>query len=166
MKRHLLAIFTYFVTFFVSFLLVVLLSPKQPISPVETRTACFPKSLARLSSKPAPDTAEQKRIRELLSEDRWYGLAYFAEKENAKNAVKLVGQMESLDNEELPSDIRRAYRLHTDAWRNYAQHLSEQKNSLRHDFSDEECAALSAEINRTYGDLLDAARMHGVDFRK
>lgn len=156
MNKHLFAIFTYFATFFFSFLLVSLLTER----PAMKATSCFP---ARNVMRPAHsyETAEQKQIKRLLALDRTYGLEYFAGPEQAADTELLVEKMRSLDSAGLPLPVRKAYRAHTDAWSDYARHI---KNSSNHDYADRDCIALNRGINETYNTLLLAAKNYGVDF--
>ncbi len=159
MNKHLFAIFTYFATFSVSVLLVGFLTPVKPY----VATSCFPGKTVTKSFDRNPETVEQTEIRNLLEKDQSFGLTYFAGKETANNAEKLVEQMNGLlDNSKLPTPLLKAYKAHTEAWNNYAKHLG---NSGNHDFSDRECRILNREINETYNTVLIAAENYGVDFK-
>lgn len=156
MKKHLFAIFTYFATFFLSFFLVSFLSEK----PQSKTTNCFPNKTATRSITTIK-TDRQTEIRNLLKDDRKYGLEYFVTDERASDAEKLVRNMRSLDNPNLPADVRKAYKAHTEAWEIYAKHL---KKYGRHEGSDNDCINLNRDINVTYDTLLLAAENYGVDF--
>lgn len=156
MKKHLFAIFTYFVTFFLSFFLVSLLSEK----PQTKATHCFP---GKNVMRPAQifETEQQSQIKNLLTRDRNFGLEYFAGTENAKETENLVKRMKTLDDPNLPQTVRKAYKAHTEAWEIYAKHL---KKYGKHDDSDKDCINLNRDINVTYDTLLLAAENYGVDF--
>lgn len=156
MKKHFFAIFTYFTTFFVSFFLVSLLTER----PQTNATACFPNRTV-MRSVANIETKQQSEIRNLLMRDREFGLEYFVTDERANNAEELVKNMRTLNNPKLPLTVRKAYKTHTDAWDNYAQHLKRSKN---HVSSDKECVVLNRDINETYDTLLLAAKNYGVDF--
>ncbi len=155
MKKHLFAIFTYFVTFFLSFFLVSFLSEK----PQSKTTNCFP---GKTVMRPAAfETDRQTEIRNLLINDREFGLDYFATDERAEDAEKLVKNMKSLDNPNLPAEVRKAYQAHTEAWDIYSKHL--RKSGEPH-HSDKDCRIYNRSINETYNTLLLSAKSYGVDF--
>jgi hypothetical protein len=156
MKKHLFAIFTYFVTFFISFFLVSFLTEKPQLK----QTACFPSRTAARSVTTL-ETKQQSEIKYLLKRDQEFGFDYFVTNEQAKDAENLVKNMQSLDNPNLPVEIRKAYKTHTGAWDNYAKHLRYSKD---HNSSDKECKNLNRSINETYNTLLLAAEDYGVDF--
>lgn len=154
MKKHLFAIFTYFVTFFISFFIVSLLTERP-----QTK-ACFP---TKNAMRPAHsfETEQQTKIRNLLTRDQKYGMEYFAGPESAEETENLVRRMKSLDDPNLPRTVRKAYKTHTEAWNNYAIHL---KKHGKYVDSDKDCINLNRDINETYNTLLLAAEDYGVDF--
>ena len=157
MNKYLFSIFTYFATFFLSVILVGLLTGSPAVS-----TSCPQHKAGLLSVDPAVRHTTQSRIIRLLESDKKFGIEYYKNSEDAESAHRLVEQMEDLDDSVLPDDIRRAYKIHTKAWRDYAKHLN---NTKSHYSSDEECAKFSREIGSTYDDLLDSARNHDVYFK-
>lgn len=157
MKKHIFAIFTYFVTFFLSFFLVSFLTEK----PQTKATYCLLNRNVASTTKTTFETEQQSEIRKLLTQDEQFGFEYFATNENAENAENLVENMRSLDNSKLPLTVRKAYKTHIQAWENFALHLKRSKN---HRDSDKECIGLNRDINETYNTLLLAAENYGVDF--
>jgi hypothetical protein len=156
MKKHLFAIFTYFVTFFISFFIVSLLTEKPQIK----ATSCFP---TKNTMRPTYsfETEQETRIRNLLTRDQEFGMDYFAGAQKAEDTKILVGNMRSLNTSDLPAPVQKAYQAHIEAWNAFAFHL---KKSGSHNSSDRDCKVLNRGINETYNTLLLAANDHGVDF--
>ncbi|MEO6590185.1 MAG: hypothetical protein ABIP06_12880 [Pyrinomonadaceae bacterium] len=155
MKKHIFAISAYVVTFCLSVLLVGLLtgSSKPVVSaPLFDNKATF---------IPKFETTEQSSIRTLLTLDQQYGFEYFDGVENACRAENLVIKMRSLENQNMPLPVRKAYKVHIEAWNNYARHL---KNAPDHDSGDRDCRVLNREISETYNTVLLSAKSYGVDF--
>ncbi len=158
MKKHIFGIFTYFATFFLSFLLVASLTEKPQVK----ATSCFPHRSFTNSRDVKLKTGQETEIRNLLTLDRDFGFSYFAGDQTADDTDKLVENMQSLlDNENLPIPFVKAYAAHTEAWNNYAKHLGKSKN---HRDSDAECKILNRRINETYDTLLLTAQSFDVDF--
>lgn len=157
MNRHIFGISTYFLTFFLSIILVALVGGFKKEANVEFFTISTNAPLNRNYQ-----TVEQREIRKLLENDRTFGLEYYASGEQPEVALELVEKMRELSkNSQLPPQIRKAYITHLEAWNNYAEHA----NSRAHlNDSDRLCPQLDAEITRTYEDLLDTAKDFGVVF--
>lgn len=160
MKKHLLAIFTYFVTFFISVFLVGLLVSKT--APLAVSAPCVKEKKAAKSFNPVSENADQINIRTVLESDKKFGSEYFAGSQNAEDTKNLVYKMQTLNRTNLPLPFRKAYKAHIAAWNNYARHL--ERSSGNHDFSDRDCRILNREINETYNTVLLSAKSHGVDF--
>lgn len=158
MNKHVFGISTYFLTFFLSVVLVALLGGfKTECTAIETYALTTNAPLTRNY-----DTADQRQIRKLLVNDRKVGLEYYARAEQPESALELVENMREISlNPALPQQIRKAYANHLEAWNDYAEHA----NSRAHlDNSDRFCPQLDAEITRTYDELLDTAKDFGVAF--
>lgn len=66
----------------------------------------------------------------------------------------------SMDASRFPQDFQNEWREHMQAWRNYADHLVETKNSPRHRCG--EGKRLISEINRTWEEVKATGRTYGA----
>lgn len=158
MNKHVFGISTYFLTFFLSIIVVALLGGfKTDCTTVETYTLTTNAPLTRNY-----DTVDQRGIRKLLANDRKVGLEYYARADQPGAAEELVEKMREIgETSELPPQMSKAYADHLAAWNDYAEHVSSRAHL---DDSDRLCPQLDAEITRTYDELLDAAKDFGVAF--
>lgn len=158
MNKHIFGISTYFLTFFLSIILVAIFSGfKTQCTAVETYTITTNAPLTRNYA-----TVEQREIRKLLENDRRFGLEYQTGDEQPEEALEYVEQMRELSrNSELPSQIRKSYQIHLEAWNAHAKHVN---NRAHQSESDDLCPQLDAEIDKTYDELLDTAKDFGVIF--
>jgi len=156
MNKHIFGISTYFLTFFISVMLVALFGVKKE-AVVETYTFTATAPLSRTY-----ETVDQREIRKLLENDRTFGFEYYERAEQPEAATELVENMSELNkNSQLPPQIRKAYAKHLEAWNNLAEHVDSQAHLTG---SDRFCPQLDAEISRTYDELLDTAKDFGVAF--
>lgn len=154
MNKHIFGIFTYFITFFVSFAIVSFVTEK----PTLKATDCFLTRNITRATDTNFEAEQQSRIKNFLYLDQRLGDRYFS---GDTDTEKFIEQINSLDTSELPVPIQKTYKAHTEAWNNYARHLSNTKN---HNDSDRECRVLNRRINQTYDRLLLAAKKYGVEF--
>lgn len=161
MNKHILGISTYFLTFFLSVILVALFGvTKEPVTEkIVVKTDVFVgKPLLNRNF----ETVEQREIRKLLENDQTFGLEYYRRAKQPKAATELVEKMRELSkNSELPATIREAYKNHLDAWNDYAEHLESRAHLPE---SENLCRKYNNEISRTYNELLETASNFGVDF--
>lgn len=159
MNRYIFGISTYFLTFFLSVILVALFGVKE--EPVTEKIVVKTETFLGKHNRNF-ETVEQREIRKLLVNDQTLGLEYYRRAKQPKAANDLVEQMRELtENSEIPASFRKAYKNHFDAWNNYANHL-ESRSHLPE--SDDLCGKYNSEISRTYNELLETARVFGVDF--
>ena len=167
MNKHIFGISTYFLTFFLSVLLVALFGVKEePVvkekiivtSATFTGVAC---PLNRTS-----ETVEQREIRKFLETDRSFAnKEYRAEDEIERKKFIVKDMKELLKTSSVPAEIRIAYEENIDAWDNQLKHLKYAKTRNYELAPDTESDLLYREINFTYEKLLKTAKKYGVDYR-
>lgn len=157
MNKHIFGISAYFLTFFVSILLVAVFGVKKECTTAATYTLTTTAPLSRTY-----ETVDQREVKKLLENDRIFGFEYYGSSEQPEAATELVENMRELNkNSQLPPQIRKAYAMHLEAWNNYAEHVNSRAHLTE---SDRLCPRLDAEISRTYDELLDTAKDFGVTF--
>lgn len=161
MNRHIFGISTYFLTFFLSIIVVALFGGFKKQAKVEVFTVSTNAPLSRNY-----ETVEQREIRKFLETDRSFAnKQYQAENRLEREEFIIQDMNDLLDNSSLPAEIQIAYRENIIAWDKQLKHLEYAEIRNYHSEPDEECAQRIKEINFTYENLLKTAKKYGVDYR-
>lgn len=165
MNRHIFGISTYFLTFFLSVILVAVFGIKE--EPVAEKIVV---TSATFTGKPNRnfETVEQREIRKFLETDRSSVRKNHGGKGEREKLI--VEDMKNLSkNSSIPMEIKVAYQENIAAWNNLSKHLADKHSEMHNDNGDDysgiECERLYREINFTYKKVLEAAKNYGVDYR-
>lgn len=109
------------------------------------------------------ETKTAQKITELLSKDIANGRERILNEDYAITTLSYVDNSESLDDSNLPSDFRQAWRTHMKAWRNHSNFLIEGRNYKSNAQIRRIWSKNTNEINRTWLKVLKIAEKHGAE---
>lgn len=109
------------------------------------------------------DSKTAQKITRLLEQDIAHGRDRAVNEDYAITTLAYVDNSESLDDSNLPSDFRRAWRAHMRAWRNHSDFLIDGKGYKSRAQIERRWTKNVNEINYTWKRVLLIAKEHGAE---